>query len=356
MKKLFALSFLALLSVQAHAAAPCGGSGQAVCPAPYLSSPLTFQPGGWTLSFGSASPTGAAANGSLYASPTALYQYLSGTWTALSSGASGVTSLGGMTGAIACGGIITCTGGTISATGSTYTLPVAGAASLGGILANTGSAGQYVSGVNTSTGALIYGTPTGAYTLPAATVSTLGGVTVSTGLNVSSGALSVAYGTTAGTAAQGNDSRITGAVQSSSVGAASGVAPLDSGALVPVANLPAAAKRPTAIAFDFSGVPAVSQQATLPGMPWACTIPSGATGATSFVTTLATGSTVFTVYRNSSGTVTTIGTLTFTSSSATGTWSVSSSVSVLTGDALYMTAPGTPDATWASGGGVLVCN
>jgi hypothetical protein len=42
------------------------------------------------------------------------------------------------------------------------------------------------------------------YTLPNATTSTLGGVKVGTGLSVSSGTISVAYGTTANTAAAGN--------------------------------------------------------------------------------------------------------------------------------------------------------
>ena len=46
------------------------------------------------------------------------------------------------------------------------------------------------------------------YTLPAATTSTLGGVIVGTGLGVSSGTASVTYGTTAGTACQGDDSRL----------------------------------------------------------------------------------------------------------------------------------------------------
>jgi hypothetical protein len=49
------------------------------------------------------------------------------------------------------------------------------------------------------------------YTLPAATTSTLGGVIVGTGLGVSSGTASVTYGTTAGTACQGNDSRLSDA-------------------------------------------------------------------------------------------------------------------------------------------------
>jgi len=47
-----------------------------------------------------------------------------------------------------------------------------------------------------------------AYTLPNATASVLGGITVSTGLAVSSGAVSVSYGTTGSTACAGNDSRL----------------------------------------------------------------------------------------------------------------------------------------------------
>lgn len=46
------------------------------------------------------------------------------------------------------------------------------------------------------------------YSLPAATSSTLGGVKTSTGITNSSGTISVAYGTAAGTACQGNDSRL----------------------------------------------------------------------------------------------------------------------------------------------------
>jgi hypothetical protein len=49
--------------------------------------------------------------------------------------------------------------------------------------------------------------------------------------------LTVAYGTSAGTAAQGNDSRITGAEQSANKGAASGYASLNSATRVPAAQL-----------------------------------------------------------------------------------------------------------------------
>jgi hypothetical protein len=52
--------------------------------------------------------------------------------------------------------------------------------------------------------------------------------------------LTVSYGATAGTAAQGNDARITGAEQTTNKGAASGYAPLNSSSKVPAANLPVA--------------------------------------------------------------------------------------------------------------------
>ncbi len=72
--------------------------------------------------------------------------------------------------------------------------------------------------VSTNTWAGMGGGGSSTYVLPPATATALGGVLVPTlsGLNISStGALSVLYGTAANTAAQGNDSRITGALQSS---------------------------------------------------------------------------------------------------------------------------------------------
>lgn len=51
-------------------------------------------------------------------------------------------------------------------------------------------------------------------------------------------AATLSVGTTAGTVAAGDDSRITGAEQTTNKGAASGYAPLDSGSLLPTANLP----------------------------------------------------------------------------------------------------------------------
>jgi hypothetical protein len=58
----------------------------------------------------------------------------------------------------------------------------------------------------------------GSYTLPPATTSVLGGVKVGAGLSVTGGGiLSVPYGTTSGTAVQGNDARILGALQDDGV-------------------------------------------------------------------------------------------------------------------------------------------
>ena len=82
--------------------------------------------------------------------------------------------------------------------------------------------GQYTTGVTTSGNSTcaqiqysqVSGAPS-AYSLPAATTTALGGVIAGSGLAVSSGTLSANIGTAAGTVAAGNDSRLTGAVQSS---------------------------------------------------------------------------------------------------------------------------------------------
>lgn len=57
------------------------------------------------------------------------------------------------------------------------------------------------------------------YNLPAATTSVLGGVKTSTGITNSSGTISVTYGTAAGTACQGNDSRLSNSRPASDVSA-----------------------------------------------------------------------------------------------------------------------------------------
>ena len=133
-----------------------------------------------------------------------------------------------------------------------YTLPAATPTTLGGVIASArlsvagdgtldlaqqgASSGQALVWNGSSWAPSTVSTGASSYTLPAATPSTLGGVTVSTGLSVSTGALSVAYGTAAGTAAQGNDPRFAAAEQAVNKGAAGGYAPLTAGGLVPVVN------------------------------------------------------------------------------------------------------------------------
>ena len=81
----------ASVSIQSFAASPCGGAGQSPCPSPYLSSPTTYMPSQQTFGLYAVSPSGSCpVNGSIYGSATALYQCLSGTWTAVG-GSSGLT-------------------------------------------------------------------------------------------------------------------------------------------------------------------------------------------------------------------------------------------------------------------------
>ena len=95
---------------------------------------------------------------------------------------------------------------------------ISGNAATATALASNGSnctAGNYAQGVDASGNAEGCGVPAGTYSLPTATSSVLGGVKPDgTTITNSSGAISVTYGTGSNTAAQGNDSRITGAVQS----------------------------------------------------------------------------------------------------------------------------------------------
>ncbi len=76
---------------------------------------------------------------------------------------------------------------------------------------------------------------------PSIGTATIAGITkIGAGLTAAAdGTAAVAYGTATGTAAQGNDSRIVGAVQTAQIGAASGVAGLDTTGKVPLAQLPA---------------------------------------------------------------------------------------------------------------------
>jgi len=94
---------------------------------------------------------------------------------------------------------------TVATTGSyndlsnTPSIPTASSSTLGLIRIGSGLAIDG-SGIVSASGT--------SYTLPAATTSNLGGIIVSTGLSVSSGSVSVSYGSSSGTACEGNDSRL----------------------------------------------------------------------------------------------------------------------------------------------------
>lgn len=93
--------------------------------------------------------------------------------------------------------------GTGNLTANFSSLPTASTTTLGGVKID----GTTI----TISNGVISSTATGSGSSSAATTSSLGVVQIGTGINVSSGLISVLYGTTANTAAQGNDTRITGA-------------------------------------------------------------------------------------------------------------------------------------------------
>jgi hypothetical protein len=89
----------------------------------------------------------------------------------------------------------------LTGTPSAYSLPAATASVLGGVKIGSGISIDGNGVISAAAG----------YTLPNATTSTLGGVIVGTGLAVASGTVSVSYGSSAGTACEGNDSRLSDA-------------------------------------------------------------------------------------------------------------------------------------------------
>ena len=99
-----------------------------------------------------------------------------------------------------------------------------GSGNLGALTPGTGVATAMGNTLNAAGGLVGYsalgsGAFASAYSLPTATNSVLGGVKPDgTTVTNTAGAISVTYGTAANTAAQGNDGRITGALQTSSLG------------------------------------------------------------------------------------------------------------------------------------------
>ena len=83
------------------------------------------------------------------------------------------------------------------------------------------------------------------------------GLSASNGVNIASaGAISLTYGTTANTVAQGNDSRIVNAAQCTAGTSAGNCLTLNGSGLVPVANLPAAIDTRTVTVTDVGPVTA----------------------------------------------------------------------------------------------------
>ena len=116
--------------------------------------------------------------------------------------------------------------------------------------------------------------PTVAYTLPAATSSTLGGVEPDgTTITNSSGAISVTYGTATNTAAQGNDSRITGA------------APLASPSFTTKITTPLLATTTKCAANGTAASPSAVACSASPSGSFSCD--AAATGATCVISTTA---------------------------------------------------------------------
>ena len=159
----------------------------------------------------------------------ARYPILSSGHVTVADGGTGVGTLTGIVKGNGTSAFSAATAGTdyVAPTGSGAALAFPGTLSIASGKTFTASHTLTLTGTDASTlnigtgGTLGTGAYASAYSLPDATTSVLGGMIVGTGLGVSSGTVSVSYGSSSGTAAQGNDSRITGALQNT-YGMASG--------------------------------------------------------------------------------------------------------------------------------------
>ncbi len=153
-----------------------------------------------------------------------------------SSGAISVT-YGTAAGTAAQGNDSRITGALAAATATSTYAPLASPVLTGTPVAPTAAPGTASTQIATTA---FVAASTSAYTLPAATASTLGGVKPDgTTIGNSTGAISVNYGSTANTAVQGNDARVTGALAAAT--AAATYAPLASPALTGAPTAPTAA-------------------------------------------------------------------------------------------------------------------
>lgn len=106
---------------------------------------------------------------------------------------------------------------------------------------------------------------------------------------------------------------------------------------------------PVSITFTISGKPLASMNVIVP-VTIALTIPSGLTGAQAYANTAPTAAAAFTLNKISGGTTTALGTITMTAGSKTLFTLAGSGGSVVAGDVLQVTAPGTQDTTLADVG------
>jgi|GEM_PF-6618267 len=139
------------------------------------------------------------------------------------------------------------------------------------------------------------------------------------------------------------------AVTPSQIGAASGVAPLDSGSKVPVANLPQ-----QAIGYDIctnsESKPTASQVLLRFYASRAFQLPVGLTGSMVKAAVAATASATFNIQKNGS----TVGSFTFAAAGTTATFTMASATSWAAGDLLTIIAPASQDATLAQIGATLL--
>lgn len=247
--------------------------------------------------------------------------------------------------------------------------PLPTTSSLGGILANIGSTDQFVMGVNTSTGALIYGTPaypvtsvaghTGAVTLSHSDITDWASSTttyLTTSIPAASGQLLGGSGTagTAGAVTVGTGLILSGGSLSVPVGQSLGVAPLDTNGMVPALNLPLSVQQ-VGLSLAWGGIPTSGALTFSAQVPWACNIPANGVGTNSYVNTNATGTTTFAVSYIHSGTSTSIGNFVWTNASSSASIPNFSQITLSAGDLLIGTAPATPDTTWANGTITIMC-
>lgn len=177
----------------------------------------------------------------------------------------------------------------------------------------------------------------GSYTLPAASSTTRGGVTVAvtSGLSLSGDALTVAYGTAANTAAQGNDARLP-------------PAPTGNALLSVRANSAGTALEYYSVPYDvtlYAESTMTNAEVILRMRPRAAAFPSGAAGSYADAGTAATGSFTLTAKKNGVA----FGTFVWSAAGTVAAVTISSTTTFNgTSDILTLEGAATADATLAN--------